>query len=110
MDSAATTTYRPALPVLHEREGVGSALQAVLVELIDLFLIGKQLHWTVNGPVFRPLHLQLDELVACWRELADTVAERAVALGVVPDGQAQTVARVSQLEPVAQGTSRATSP
>ena len=55
----------------------------------DLSLIGKQLHWTVVGPDFRPLHLQLDELVDSWRELSDTVAERAVALGVMPDGQAK---------------------
>jgi starvation-inducible DNA-binding protein len=57
----------------------------------------------VNGPLFTPLHLQLDELVDSWRELADTVAERAVALGSIPDGQAQAVAAAAQLEPVAQG-------
>src|SRR5262249_6871351 len=87
----------------HEREGVGSELQTVLVELVDLSLIGKQLHWAVSGPLFQPLHLQLDELVDSWRELADTVAERAVALGYVPDGQAQTVAATTQLKPVAAG-------
>ena len=103
MASIATSSYLPALMVPHEREGVGSGLQAVLVELVDLSLIGKQLHWAVTGPLFRPLHLQLDELVDSWRELADTVAERAVALGFVPDGQAQTVAAASQLEPVAHG-------
>jgi starvation-inducible DNA-binding protein len=41
-------------------------------------------------------------LVDSWRELADTVAERAVALGVVPDGQAQAVAAGSELAPVAR--------
>jgi starvation-inducible DNA-binding protein len=60
------------------------------------------LHWTVVGQLFRPLHLYLDELVDSWRELADTVAERAVALGFAPDGQAQAVAAGSQLTPVAQ--------
>ena len=103
MASAATSSYLPTLAVPHEREGVGSELQAVLVELVDLSLIGKQLHWAVSGPLFRPLHLQLDEFVDSWRELADTVAERAVALGFVPDGQAQAVAATSQLDPVAQG-------
>lgn len=38
----------------------------------------------VVGPLFRPLHLQLDELIDSWRELADTVAERAVAIGFAP--------------------------
>src|SRR5689334_20667110 len=103
MASVQTSSYLPTLPVPHEREGIGHELQMVLVELIDLSLIGKQLHWAVSGPRFRSLHLQLDELVDAWRELADTVAERAVALGVVPDGQAEAVAAASQLEPVPQG-------
>ena len=101
MNSPATSTYLPPLEVNHEREGVGQELQATLHELIDLSLIGKQLHWAVVWPLFRPLRLQLDELVDTWRELSDTVAERAVALGFVPDGQAKAVAAGSQLAAVA---------
>jgi starvation-inducible DNA-binding protein len=101
MNSPATSTYLPPLEVNHEREGVGEELQATVHELVDLSLIGKQLHWAVVGPLFRPLHLQLDELVDSWRELSDTVAERAVALGFVPDGQAKAVAAGSQLAAVA---------
>ncbi|HYX75580.1 MAG TPA: DNA starvation/stationary phase protection protein [Gaiellaceae bacterium] len=100
MASPATSTYLPSLEVPHEREGVGQELQATLHELIDLSLIGKQLHWAVVGPLFRPLHLQLDELVDSWHELADTVAERAVAVGFLPDGQARAVAAGSQLAAV----------
>jgi starvation-inducible DNA-binding protein len=102
MASPATSTYLPTLEVPREREGVGHELQASLHELIDLSLIGKQLHWAVVGPLFRPLHLQLDELVESWRELSDTVAERAVALGFIPDGQASAVAAGSQLAAVAR--------
>jgi len=101
MNSPATSTYLPPLEVNHEREGVGQELQATLHELVDLSLIGKQLHWAVVGPLFRSLHLQLDELVDSWRELADAVAERAVALGFVPDGQAKAVGAGSQLAAVA---------
>lgn len=101
MNSPATSTYLPPLEVNHEREGLGQELQTTLHELIDLSLIGKQLHWAVVGPLFRPLHLLLDELVDSWRELSDTVAERAVALGFVPDGQAKAVAAGSQLAAVA---------
>ena len=101
MNSPATSTYLPPLAVNHEREGVGGELQTTLHELVDLSLIGKQLHWAVVGPLFRPLHLLLDELVDSWRELSDTVAERAVALGLVPDGQATAVAAGSQLVAVA---------
>jgi starvation-inducible DNA-binding protein len=72
----------------------------MLVELVDLSLLGKQLHWTIVGPHFRPLHLQLDELVNSWRELADTVAERIVAIGLSPDGQSSTVARDTPVRPV----------
>jgi starvation-inducible DNA-binding protein len=88
------TTGSAHLPALgeHEREEIGEQLQSTLVELIDLSLIGKQLHWTVTGPQFRPLHLYLDELIDSWRGLADTVAERAVAVGFWPDGQADVVA------------------
>ena len=101
MNSPATSTHLPPLEVNHEREGVGQELQATLHELIDLSLIGKQLHWAVVGPLFRSLHLQLDELVDSWRELSDTVAERAVALAFVPDGQAKAVAAGSQLAAIA---------
>ena len=101
MNSPATSTYLPPLKVNHEREGVGQELQTTLHELVDLSLIGKQLHWAVVGPFFRPIHLLLDELVASWRELSDTVAERAVALGFVPDGQAKAVVAGSQLAGVA---------
>src|SRR5689334_4402413 len=103
MTSPATSTYLPTLEVPHEREGVGQELQATLHELIDLSLIGKQLHWAIVGTHFRPLHLQLDEFVESWHELSDTVAERAVALGFVPDGQVSAVAAGSQLAPVTRG-------
>jgi starvation-inducible DNA-binding protein len=86
-------TQELRLPALdhHRREEAGRELQATLVELIDLSLIGKQLHWNISGRPFKPLHEHLDELVDSWRDLSDTVAERAVALGVPPDGQAATV-------------------
>jgi len=99
MSSIAPSAHLPSLGT-HQRDEVGRELQALLLELVDLSLIGKQLHWTVVGPLFRPLHLHLDELVDSWRELSDTVAERAVALGFIPDGQAQAVATGSEVAPV----------
>ena len=36
------------------------SLQAVLVDLIELSLQGKQAHWNLVGPNFRDLHLQLN--------------------------------------------------
>jgi len=100
MASTASSAQLPALATPHERDETGRELQAVLVDLVDLSLLGKQLHWTVVGPHFTPLHLQLDELVDSWRDLGDTVAERAVALGVMPDGQSGTVAAASEIAAV----------
>jgi starvation-inducible DNA-binding protein len=83
------------------RKTTGAVLQDSLVDLIDLHLSAKQAHWNLTGRNFRPLHLQLDEVVDLAREHADTVAERAVAIGVNPDGRARTIAehtRVQQLE------------
>ncbi|WP_405013975.1 Dps family protein [Kitasatospora sp. NBC_01539] len=78
---------------------VGEALQGALVDLVDLSLVAKQLHWNVVGPRFRSIHLQLDEIVALARLHADTVAERAAAIGVSPDGRARTVAENSGIRP-----------
>lgn len=102
MASLTSSAQLPALST-HERDDTGRELQGVLVDLVDLSLLGKQLHWTVVGPHFRSLHLELDELVDSWRELGDTVAERAVALGVMPDGQSGTVAAASEISPVERG-------
>jgi starvation-inducible DNA-binding protein len=71
---------------------VSEALQGALVDLVDLALVAKQIHWNVVGPRFRTVHLQLDEVVTTARTYSDTVAERAAALGVPPDGRAATVA------------------
>lgn len=100
MESMATSSYLPALAEPHERDGVGQELANVLQDLVALALTGKQLHWMVVGRQAHSMHLQLDELVDSWRTHADTVAERAAALGHVVDGQAGAVAAGSELTPV----------
>ncbi|MER6787509.1 DNA starvation/stationary phase protection protein [Streptomyces sp. NPDC000658] len=74
------------------RQVTFDALQNTLVDLLGLSLIGKQAHWNIVGPRFRSIHLQLDEVVATARAFADTVAERAAALGLPPDGRPETIA------------------
>ncbi|MFC5724711.1 Dps family protein [Streptomyces gamaensis] len=86
-----------------DRKTVGDALQGALVDLVDLSLVAKQVHWNVVGPRFRSVHLQLDEVVDSARTHADTVAERAAALGIAPDGRAGTVARASGITAVGDG-------
>ena len=85
------------------RKTVGEALQGALVDLIDLSLVAKQVHWNVIGPRFRSIHLQLDEVVDTTRLASDTVAERASAIGVTPDGRAGTVAKTSGVDTVTDG-------
>ncbi|MFF0758418.1 MULTISPECIES: Dps family protein [unclassified Streptomyces] len=82
---------------------VSEALQGALVDLVDLSLVAKQVHWNVIGPRFRSIHLQLDEVVDSARQHSDTVAERSSALGVPPDGRAPTVAQGSGIGSVPQG-------
>ncbi|MFF4607426.1 Dps family protein [Streptomyces sp. NPDC001339] len=86
-----------------DRRAVGYALQGALVDLVDLSLVAKQVHWNVVGPRFRSVHLQLDDVVATARQHADTVAERASAIGVTPDGRASTVAETSGISEVQDG-------
>lgn len=85
------------------RKVTGTALQGALADLIDLSLVGKQAHWNVYGRNFRSLHLQLDEIVDFARLAADTVAERAVTIGVSPDGRASSVAASSGLPTIKEG-------
>jgi starvation-inducible DNA-binding protein len=85
------------------RKTVGECLQGTLVDLTDLSLVAKQVHWNVVGPRFRSIHLQLDDVVDTARRYADIVAERASAIGVSPDGRAGTVARTSGIDTVTDG-------
>jgi starvation-inducible DNA-binding protein len=85
------------------QDAVASRLQPLLVDLLDLSLTGKQLHWTVVGPQFRALHEQLDELVTQYRTWSDQVAERLSSIGVAPDGRLQRVAGDSPADPVPDG-------
>ncbi|MFE1951476.1 MULTISPECIES: Dps family protein [Streptomyces] len=86
-----------------ELKTVSGALQGALVDLVDLSLVAKQVHWNVVGPRFRSVHLQLDEVVDTARLHSDTVAERASTLGVPPDGRAATVAGTSGIDAVPEG-------
>ncbi len=52
MASTSTPTHLPTIDP-HLRQEAGRELQATLVDLVDLTLVGKQLHWSVVGPAFR---------------------------------------------------------
>ncbi|MGW7056154.1 Dps family protein [Streptomyces sp. NPDC054887] len=90
------TTLKSTLPDA-DRKTTAEALQGTLVDLLGLSLLAKQAHWTIVGPRFRSIHLQLDEVVDFARSYADVVAERASAIGVAPDGRVETVAKSAEL-------------
>jgi starvation-inducible DNA-binding protein len=78
-------------------------LQAVLVDLVELHVQGKQAHWNVVGHNFRDLHLQLDEIIEAGREFSDAVAERMRALHASVDGRSSTVSARTTLEQFPDG-------
>ncbi|MCD7443381.1 DNA starvation/stationary phase protection protein [Streptomyces lincolnensis] len=90
------------------RQVTGDALQSTLVDLLGLSLIAKQAHWNLVGPRFRSIHLQLDEVVTAARDFSDTVAERAAALGLPPDGRPETIASAFTLPGPKEGWVRDT--
>ncbi|GAA2174262.1 DNA starvation/stationary phase protection protein [Arthrobacter parietis] len=78
-------------------------MQAVLVDLVELHLQGKQAHWNVVGKNFRDMHLQLDEIIEDARLFADQMAERMRALHAVPDGRSAVVAKGTSLNEFPSG-------
>src|SRR3954465_6835885 len=111
--AAATSVCEGELPLMarpipspledHARDITGSALQATLVDLVDLALVAKQAHWNLVGRQFHDVHLHLDELVNTAREYSDKVAERMAAIGGSPDGRATTVTETAAVPDFAAG-------
>jgi starvation-inducible DNA-binding protein len=82
---------------------VQTKLQPMLVDMIDLQITGKQLHWNVVGDNFKTVHEHLDEVVDEYRTWADDLAERMTSLGIAPDGRIQRVAGDSPADPAPEG-------
>ncbi|HRX86027.1 MAG TPA: DNA starvation/stationary phase protection protein [Phycisphaerae bacterium] len=101
----ATQTTATVLTGQNQQKTVES-LQRNLLDLLNLGLQLKQVHWNLRGPHFRPVHLQLDEIVADARDASDEVAERIATLGEPADGRAATIAENSTLDAVPEGLIR----
>jgi starvation-inducible DNA-binding protein len=72
-------------------ESLSDVLQDTLMDLLAFGLILKQAHWNVQGPFFRSLHEQFDEIRSLIDTHVDLVAERLTALGMSPNGQASDI-------------------
>lgn len=75
-------------------------LQETVVDYVSLASIARQAHWAVVGREFRSFHAYMDELGAELAGLIDETAERMLAVGKLPLGQVDYVARHSQVEPL----------
>ncbi|MDT0117399.1 DNA starvation/stationary phase protection protein [Microbacterium sp. PRF11] len=98
-----TTDEQNAEKGFQASEKLTDSLQAVLVDLIELSIQGKQAHWNVVGKNFRDTHLQLDEIIDAAREFSDEIAERMRALHALPDGRSDTIAETTTLPEFPQG-------
>jgi starvation-inducible DNA-binding protein len=72
-------------------------LQGRLSDALDLEAQLKQAHWNVKGRAFYQLHQLFDSIHGEVEEMADTLAERIVALGGIADGRIQVTAAKSRL-------------
>lgn len=81
-------------------ESLSDVLQDTLMDLLAYGLVLKQAHWNVQGPFFKSLHQQFDEIRLVVDEQVDLVAERLTALGLSPNGQASDVgySSISELD------------
>lgn len=84
------------LPV-ETRAQVIDLLNVHLATVMDLHSQTKQAHWNVKGIHFQTLHELFDRLAAVVEPFADTLAERATALGGTALGTARLAAKNSTL-------------
>lgn len=80
-----------------KRAAINTDLQATVVELLELFHDAKQSHWNLRGPLYLPLHEQLQEYADTYRQQADLLAERQLQIGIPTDGRTETIVQTASL-------------
>jgi starvation-inducible DNA-binding protein len=68
-----------------------------LANTADLYSQTKQAHWNVKGIHFEELHVLFDKMADAILPYADTIAERATALGGTALGTVRMAANTSEL-------------
>jgi starvation-inducible DNA-binding protein len=87
----------PSALSVEVRVAVEGALQACLVDGLDLHSQLKVAHWNLKGPHFAALHPLLDTFAAELAGHSDTIAERIVTLGGTACGTVRQAAHGSSL-------------
>jgi starvation-inducible DNA-binding protein len=82
------------------RAKIVTALNACVLDGVDLYTQTKVAHWNVRGPLFVQIHELLDEIAGHVAGNVDEIAERAVTLGGRATGSARAVAQGSKLEEI----------
>jgi starvation-inducible DNA-binding protein len=83
-----------------------SALNARLVDGLDLHSQIKVAHWNVRGPQFPALHPLFETFANQLATFNDSIAERAVTLGGLATGTARHVSKASRLPEYPQDTTK----
>jgi starvation-inducible DNA-binding protein len=79
------------------REQMVALCNQQLANTADLYSQTKQAHWNVKGIHFEQLHTLFDKMADSIQPYADTIAERAVALGGTALGTVRMAAESSEL-------------
>jgi len=79
------------------REQMIALCNQQLANTTDLYSQTKQAHWNVKGIHFEALHVLFDKMADSIFEFADTIAERATALGGTALGTTRMAATASEL-------------
>lgn len=88
------------------RQKIAAALNAALVDGLDLHSQIKVAHWNIKGPHFAALHPLFETFAVSLAEHNDSIAERAVTLGAQVYGTARHVGGNSRLPEYPQETTR----
>jgi starvation-inducible DNA-binding protein len=101
MTTATALNFQTRNDVCEEtRESMVELLNQQLADTFDLYTQIKQAHWNVKGMNFMPLHQLFDDLAENFIGYADTIAERATALGGRAAGTARIAAANSRIEEI----------
>src|SRR6266511_3471016 len=98
MATQTTRTFETRIDIADDtREQLVQLLNGRLADTFDLYSQLKQAHWNVKGSDFIQLHELYDQVAEGVLEFADTIAERATALGGLALGTARMAAAGSTI-------------